>query len=264
MSVDRIARARRCVVITRPAHEAQRLAALIREAGGEPLLFPVIEILDPADAVPLEETIARLDTFDLAIFISPSAVEKAMTRISTRRALPTGLRCAAIGPGGARALAHFGVAKVIVPDEHAPSHDSESLLATGYLQNVHGKRIVIFRGDGGRELLRDTLAARGAYVQTVACYRRALPALDPAPLLQAWGHSAVAAVIITSSEGLRNLCTIVGEAGKSHLRETTLVAPHPRIAESAHALGLQRVLVSGAGDEALAQTVARQVFAASG
>ena len=145
----------RCVVITRPEGESQRLAALIRDAGGEPLLFPVIAIQDAADPAPLDETIARLDDFDLAIFISPSAAGKAMTRITTRRAMPAALRCAAIGPGGARALARFGIRDVIVPEptQQHPANDSESLLATAHLQNVHGKRIVIFRGDGGRELL---------------------------------------------------------------------------------------------------------------
>lgn len=256
-------RAARVVVITRPAGEAQRLATLIREAGGKPLLFPVIEICDAANPAPLNDAIARLDAFDLAIFISPSAVDKAMTRIRAQRALPSTLRCAAIGPGGARALARFGVSGVITPDERAPSFDSESLLATHYLQDVRGKRIVIFRGDGGRELLRDTLTARGAEVQTVACYRRAVPALDPTPLMEAWSRGAVAAVIITSSEGLRNLCAMVGAAGETFLRETAIVAPHPRIAEAARALGMQRVLLSGAGDAALTQTVARDVFGAS-
>ena len=66
----------RCVVITRPAGESQRLAALVREAGGEPLLFPVIAIGDALDPQPLDAAIARLDEFDVAIFISPSAVER--------------------------------------------------------------------------------------------------------------------------------------------------------------------------------------------
>ena len=256
----------RCVVITRPEGESQRLAALIRDAGGEPLLFPVIAIQDAADPAPLDETIARLDDFDLAIFISPSAAGKAMTRITTRRAMPAALRCAAIGPGGARALARFGIRDVIVPEptQQHPANDSESLLATAHLQNVHGKRIVIFRDDGGRELLRDTLAARGAEVHTVTCYRRAVPVLDPAPLLEAWARGTVAAVIITSSEGLRNLCAMTGATGVAHLCETPIIAPHPRIAQSARTLGMQQVLVSGAGDEALAQTVARQVFVSSG
>ena len=246
----------RCIVITRPAGEAQRLAALTRDAGGEPLLFPVIEICDALDPQPLVDAIAQLDEFDVAIFISPSAVEKSLSSITAQRALPAKLHCAAIGPGGARALAQFGVREVIIPQDR---YDSESLLATNFMRDVQGKRIVIFRGDGGRELLRDTLAARGAKVQTVTCYRRVQPVLDTAPLLQAWARSAVAAVIITSSEGLRNLCAMIGAAGKRYLRDTVIVVPHPRIAAAAQALGVTRVVVSDSGDEALMRTVVKHV-----
>lgn len=246
----------RCVVITRPAGEAQRLAALTREAGGEPLLFPAIEIRDAADLQPLEDAIARLDTFDVAIFISPSAVEKAMSLITARRALPANLRCAVIGPGGARALARFGVQQVIVPENR---YDSESLLATQFMQDVQDKRIVIFRGDGGREMLRDMLVKRGARVEAVTCYRRVQPVLDAGSLLQAWARGLVAAVIITSSEGLRNLCAMIGAAGVAYLRTTLTVVPHPRIVAVAHTLGMTRVELSDSGDDALLRTVLNHV-----
>ena len=246
----------RRVVITRPAGQAQRLAALVREAGGEPLLFPAIEIAAALDPQPLDDAIARLDTFDLAIFISPSAVEKAMTRITARRTLPAKLRCAAIGPGGARALARFGVREVIVPDGR---YDSESLLASTFMQHVHGKHVVIFRGDGGRELLANTLTARGAQVAAVTCYRRTQPRLDITPLMQAWAQCSVAALIVTSSEGLQNLCAMIGSAGEAHLRETPVVVPHARIAARARAMGIKQVIESASGDEALMKTVIQHV-----
>ncbi len=250
--------ANRHIVITRPAGASQRLATLVREAGGVPLLFPAIEILDATDPRALDDAIARLGEFDLAIFISPSAVEKAMTRITAQRALAVNLRCAAIGPGGARALERFGIRDVIVPPAHERS-DSESLLASGFMQEVRGKRVVIFRGDGGRELLAQTLTARGARVESVSCYRRAKPALDAAPLLQAWARNAVAAVIVTSSEGLRNLCEMLGAPGTALLRHTLIVVPHARIATAARALGMTRVVESAAGDEALMAAVMRSL-----
>ncbi len=249
----------RCVVITRPAGESQRLAALVREAGGEPLLFPVIAIGDALDPQPLDAAIARLNEFDVAIFISPSAVEKALTRIAAQRTLPPNLRCAAIGPGGARALDRWGVKDILAPQARDGRFDSESLLASNFMQEVRGKRVVIFRGNGGRELLRDTLLARGATVETVPCYRRALPTIDLAPLMQAWARGTVAAVIVTSSEGLRNLCTMIGAAGVTYLRDTLIAVPHPRIAAAARDMGLQHVAESASGDEALLQTVVRHI-----
>lgn len=241
----------RSVVITRPAAESQRLQTLIREAGGVPLLCPALQILDAPDTAALDAAIARLHEFDLAIFVSPSAVHKAMTRITARRTLPLTLRCAAIGPGGARALHRFGVSDVIAPPADSARYDSESLLASQFLQDVRGKRVVIFRGDGGRELLRDTLVARGAQVQTVACYRRGKPTFDPAPLLAAWARGAVAAVIVTSSEGLAHFSEHLGPAGEAYLRDTPVIVPHPRIAAAARERGLQRIVESAAGDEAM-------------
>ena len=254
--------ANRHIVITRPAGASQRLATLVCEAGGVPLLFPAIESLDAADPRALDDAIARLAEFDLAIFISPSAVEQAMTRITAQRVLAVNLRCAAIGPGGARALQRFGIRDVMVPAAHEPS-DSESLLASGFMQQVRGKRVVIFRGDGGRELLAQTLIARGARVESVSCYRRAKPALDAAPLLQAWARDAVAAVIVTSSEGLRNLCEMLGAPGTALLRHTLLAVPHARIATAARALGMTRVVESAAGDEALLAAVMRALQASA-
>ena len=248
----------RGVVITRPAGEAQRLAALVREAGGEPLLYPAIEILDTADPRMLDAIIDRLDDFDLAIFVSPSAVDKAMTRINARRTLPAKCRCAAIGPGGVRALQRFGIAEVIAPAER---HDSESLLASSYMQNVRGLRIVIFHGDGGRDVLRETLIARGAGVEYAVCYRRAKPAWAAHALLQAWEENRIAAVIVTSSEGLRNFCDRIGAAGQGWLRKTLIVVPHHRIAASARDLGMTRIVEAEAGDDALVRTLLRQVTA---
>lgn len=249
----------RGIVITRPAGESQRLQALISDAGGVPLLYPAIEILDVPDPGALDAVIKRLDEFDLAIFVSPSAVNKAMTRIQARRPLPQGLRYAAIGPGGARALQRFGIADVIVPAADSPRYDSESLLASTFLQQVSGKRVIIFRGDGGRELLSETLTARGAQVESVTCYRRGKPSFDPAPLIAVWTRGEVAAVIITSSEGLRNLCEYLGVAGEAWLRRTPIVVPHPRIAATARELGMQHVVESAAGDEALAATAMQQL-----
>lgn len=249
----------RAVVITRPAGESARLASLIRDAGGVPLAYPGIEIADAPDAAALAQVIDRLDDFDLAIFISPSAVQQAMQRILKRRALPKTLRCAAIGPGGVRALRQFGVEEVIAPAADSAQHDSESLLASRFLQNVAGKRVVIFRGDGGRELLRDALIERGAQVEAVACYRRVPPTWDAAPLLQAWARGEVAAVIVTSSEGLRHFCDRLGAAGTAYCRETPLFVPHPRIAAAARALGMTRVVETVTGDEALMAGVLRSV-----
>jgi uroporphyrinogen-III synthase len=238
----------RGIVVTRPAHQAVQLAEQIRAAGGNPIIFPVLEILDTTDIQPLIAVIDRLETYSLAIFISPNAVTRAMSQIVARRTWPDGLRAATIGKGGVKELKRFGISEVIAP---TGVFDSERLLDLPQLQAVEGQHVVIFRGDGGRELLGDTLVARGARVDYVECYRRARPRADAAPLLKAWARNEVHAVTVTSSEGLRNLFEMVGKLGQSWLRRTLVLVPHPRIAEAARELGCSNVIETAPGDDGL-------------
>ena len=240
----------RRIVVTRPAGQAETLADLIRAAGGAPIVFPVIEIRDVADVKPLAALIDRLDEFDFAVFISANAVAKAMNLVQSRRAWPDRVRVATIGKGSEKALKRFGFADIVAPTGR---FDSEALLELAPLADVAGKRVVIFRGDGGRELLGDTLVARGASVEYAECYRRVRPDVDVAPLLKLWARGELDAVTVTSSEGLHNLYDMVGKLGQQWLRRTPAFAPHARIAASARALGLERVVETGPGDEGLAE-----------
>lgn len=236
------------IVVTRPAHQAQALARLIEAAGGRPILFPAIEIREVDDPRPFLDLVDRLDEFDLAVFISPNAVNRAIKPILERRALPPRLKVAAVGGASVRALAGYGVNGVIAPRQR---YDSEALLELPELAAPAGMRVVIFRGQGGRELLGETLSARGAQVEYAECYRRARPDLDPAPLLAAWARDELDAVTVTSSDGLRNLFEMIGEHGRRHLLRTPLFAPHPRIAGTARGLAVGTVIVTGPGDEGL-------------
>ena len=238
----------RRVVVTRPAGQAAHLAALIRAAGGEPLLFPALEITAAGDTPELHALIEHLETFELAIFISANAVNKALALVKQRRAWPPGLPVATVGRGSERELERHGFTQVLAPAER---FDSEGLLALPELVQVAGKRVVIFRGEGGRELLGETLAARGALVEYAECYRRSRPDADPAPLLARCARKEIHAITVTSSEGLANLREILGEAGRSCLQGTPLFAPHERIAAAARALGVRTVVPTGPGDEGL-------------
>jgi uroporphyrinogen-III synthase len=243
----------KCIVVTRPAHQAVHLADLIRAEGGAVLLFPVIEIVDVEDAQPLVALIDRLEAFEWAIFVSPNAVMKALNLIKARRALPPNLRFAAVGRGSVRELNNSGVTGVIAPARF----DSEALLEMSEMQIVAGKRVVIFRGDGGRELIGDTLAARGALIEYAECYRRTRPRTDAAPLIDAWARDALHAITVTSSEGLRNLVELVGTRGLERLRKTPLFVPHQRIAATAREFDLAGAVLTAQGDEGLVEGLKR-------
>lgn len=224
------------ILVTRPRDQALQLAEGIEREGGIPLLFPLLEISQVADETALREQVMRLAAYDLAIFISPNAVAFGMKAIREAGSLPA--RVAAVGMGSAKALRELGVADVIVPELR---FDSEGLLACERLQNVEGWRVMIFRGDGGRELLGDTLRSRGASVEYATCYQRSKPHLDADMLPDA------DAVTVTSSEALTHL----HGAAQGRLLATPLFVPHPRIAELAKAQGWRDIHVSRAGDEGL-------------
>jgi uroporphyrinogen-III synthase len=115
------------------------------------------------------------------------------------------------------------------------------------LQDVNGWRVAIFRGDGGRELLGDTLKARGATVEYAACYRREKPRQNAGDLLAAAPH----AITVTSSEALGYLWDMLDEAAKLRIASVPLFVPHERIAEAAQRLGWREVIPTGGGDDGL-------------
>lgn len=210
-----------------------------------PVLFPLLDIAPVADAEVLRQQVSRLAQCDLAIFISPNAVKYGMAAILDGAAgLPENIKIATVGAGSAKVLHAAGVAEVIVPAER---FDSEGLLATPELQNIAGWRVMIFRGDGGRELLGDTLKARGAAVEYVTCYQRSKPQQPVSELLLA----SPAAITVTSSEALGYLWQMLDEPEKMALLGTPLFVPHPRIAGLAQSQGWRDVHLTGAGDEGL-------------
>jgi len=252
----------RGIVVTRPLAQAAGLAQRIEQAGGVVFRLPAIEIEDVEDLAPILSLIDRLEDFDLAIFISPSAVAKAMNLIRRRRGeqpWPERLRIAAIGRGSRRALEQLGFRAIIAPSAHA---DSEALLALPELSSMAGRRVVIFRGDGGRELLGDSLRARGAEVSYAECYRRSRPRADCAPLLAAWARGAVHAVTVSSGEGLANLYDMLGKLGQQWLRSTPLFVPHDRLVRNAAQLGIREIRVAGAADEEMVDALVAYFAAA--
>ena len=236
------------ILVTRPTHQATFLSNGIRAVGGNPIVFPVLEITDIQDQSMLFDLIGRLETFDLAIFVSPNAVNKGMPIIK-QYAVPPNLKFATVGKGSAEALKQFGVEHVIHP---ANRFDSEALLELDVFQQIAGKRVVIFRGVGGRPLLGDTLRQRGAEVEFAECYRRDKPNVDVKSLLDSWSRGKIHAVIITSSEGLQNLFDIIGQIGQQLLKLTPVFTTHERIAKTAQELGLTQVVkTDGIGDKGL-------------
>jgi uroporphyrinogen III methyltransferase/synthase len=262
------------VVITRPAGQSDGLAGQLAQHGMRTFDFPLIAIAPVTDEAPLRAALGSLERYALVVFVSPNAVDRAFACYASVSSIwPPALPVAVVGPASVAALERHGVAapdhKVVSPagagDEEPARFDSESLYAA--LEKAFGadafagKRVLIVRGDGGREWLAERLREAGAEVETVAAYRR----IVPEPPITAWTQvhalleGAPHAWLVTSSEGVRNLDELAREhltAGEIvELRHAPLVAPHPRIAETARSMGFDRITVSGAGDERIVETL---------
>ncbi|SEP01319.1 uroporphyrinogen-III synthase [Aquisalimonas asiatica] len=247
------------VLVTRPAHQAEPLCDALAARGAVVTRFPVIAIGAAPDPRALDRGLDRLGDADLVIFVSPNAVDALFRRLNERRlSWPDGVRVATVGRGTARALAARDVTATVVP---ADGYDSEALLAHPALRHVRGQHAMLVRGDGGRELLRETLERRGATVDVLAAYSRGLPDVDPAVLDQAWARGALDVAVVTSGNALENLVRLAGAPRRSRLFGTGLVVISERVAARASGLGFCNGIVTADGpdSDALAAAVERWV-----
>jgi uroporphyrinogen-III synthase len=235
------------VLVTRPASQAASLCEQIVQRGGTAIAFPTVEI------EALASTAAS--GHDLVIFVSVNAVAHGVHLVEKGSTT----RVAAIGKATAAALAQTSLRADIVPEA---GFDSEALLAHPDLTLASGARVLIVRGAGGRELLQETLAARGLMVETREVYRRVRPVVDDAvrnALEERWANDGIDVVTATSIETLHNLHEMLSERGRQLLREATLLVASRRIAEAAAASGMNDAVIvaNGADDASMIGALAR-------
>jgi uroporphyrinogen-III synthase len=229
------------VLVTRPAHQANELAAAIESAGGEAIRFPVIEITGRDQGVIADE-LAALPVPDIVIFVSQNAATYGGDVCTAAPA-----EIGAIGPSTKAALEARGNVVDIAPES---GYTSEHLLAHPLLSNVTGKSIVIVRGEHGRELLGNELHRRGAEVSYLSAYRRQIrraPGSELAEIDEIWRRGGIGYVTVLSVETLENLLQLLLPTSIDMLRNTLLVAPGDRVIQTAMRLvpGLQAYAAAG-------------------
>lgn len=220
------------VVVTRPRGQSSQLIQWISDRGGEVLDFPVL-MISPVDDAQTDHR--PLSEYDIIIFVSANAVGYFP---GTGGPWPTGVRIAAVGAATARSLEQAGLQPDLVP---AVDFTSEGLLALPELASpaISGRRILIVRGEGGRETLGLTLTARGAQVDYREVYRRGLPPTDPAPLLDWLRGSRADFIVVTSGEGLQNLFLLVGDDDREALCQCRFILFSERLAILARDMGVK-------------------------
>ncbi|WP_372722696.1 uroporphyrinogen-III synthase [Immundisolibacter sp.] len=226
------------VLVTRPAGQATAFGERLQAAGFSPLYLPTLAIA-ATDPTAAGAALRAALPCDFAVFISANAVQHALPAITAAGGLSANCGVIAVGPASAQALQAAGFRNVLLPEAR---FDSEGVLSLPALQAVTGKRVVIFRGEGGRTLLAETLAARGADVRALVCYRR-VAAGDPVQLAAWLAQDAIAVVTATSRAGLHALMALAGPLAVQ-LKALPLAVLSPALAESALQAGFSGPLMA--------------------
>ena len=229
------------ILVTRPEAQASCLCELIRKNGGDAIRFPVIEI-KAKFTVSLKDKFKKINNYDLVIYISQNAVTIAFEYFLADIDISLiKIQIAAIGETTARTLHKFGIEKILYAGEQA---DSEALLALPEFatKNINGKRVLIVRGTGGREILSDTLQSRGAKTEYIEIYQRCLPEYGMNDKRKVWQDHGPDAIIITSNNSLKNLLALTMEEDMEKLFKTPLVLMSERISEYAKRAGFSATM----------------------
>lgn len=247
------------LIVTRPPAQAAAWVAELQALGQDAQALPLIDIGPPADVAPVAAAWHALADDALVMFVSANAVAQFFAHRPPAAAWPPALQAGATGPGTVAALHAAGLApaQMVAPPDDAPSFDSEALWAELQGRDWAGRRVLVVRGEDGRDWLADTLRSRGAQVRFVAAYRRIAPRPDTAQLALLAAAQAAPAQhlwLFSSSEAVAHLCALVPRADWSR---SQAVASHARIAQAARDAGFAAVALAPPRAAAVAALVAQ-------
>jgi uroporphyrinogen-III synthase len=158
----------RRIVVTRPTHQAEELAAPLRKLGAEVILLPVISILPPENLKPLREAACRLDSYDWILFSSANAVSALLSECGGTAPLPQ-TRIAVVGSATKEAVERHGWRVDLMPEEFVAERLAELLS----LPSFEGQRVLFPSAAVTRDVLPRALRDAGAIVDVVEAYRTA-------------------------------------------------------------------------------------------
>lgn len=170
----------RRVMLTRPASQAQGMAANLAALQAVPILLPVIEIAPLADTSELDNALFALAAYDWLILTSVNGVGAVWDRLAELKVpgLPPALKVAAIGPKTAHGLEQRGIQPDFVPSEYV----AEAIYPG--LGNVNGKQILLARADIARPALLRLIEQGGGRAVDIAAYRTLPAQADPTGLAE--------------------------------------------------------------------------------
>lgn len=248
------------VVVTRPAGQGELLARALAEAGHQVHLQPLLELESVGEPGPAARRILQdLDLFQHIIFVSGNAVRYGFDWIDGYWPQPpAGLNWYAVGGATGELLAERGLAPVTPGREMT----SEGLLALPALADPRGERVLLVKGEGGRDRLRTELGGRGACVEELACYRRRCPLLAAGELARRLSDWQADTLLLSSGEGLSNLLQLLSREETSNVADIRLLVPSARVARQAQDAGFTRVTTAdNASDAAMLRALEQRSLA---
>jgi uroporphyrinogen-III synthase len=228
------------LLLTRPAEEAAALSSLLAEQGIFSNSLPLLDIVPIAATDTMRQAIQTLDQFCAVIVVSKPAARIGVELLERFWPAPPAVQWFSVGAATAQILEDHGL-NVSFPAE---GDDSEALLELSRLREAiaqPGSRVLILRGEGGRELLAERLRELGASVEYLELYRRALPIYPPAALPQRIQAERLNGLVVSSGQGFEHLHQLAGDAWPQ-LARLPLFVPSPRVAELARAAGAKTVV----------------------
>ncbi len=220
------------VLITRPAHQAGHLTQKIITLGAKALGFPTIEISRSEHCQETRQINKTIGQYDIALFVSQNAVQYAFQFIDHSK-WPEALKIGVIGKGSADCLQQFSLQSMAMPNQ---TYNSEGLLNSELLHHVKDKKIIIFRGQAGRNLLGDTLIERGADIDYCEVYHRGIPAVSSNEYAHIFKNKPDIA-IFTSSEGLLHAFKMLKPEHAKTILQTPWLLISERMKKTAYNLG---------------------------
>jgi len=243
-------------LITRPEGQAEELLKIIESAGGRAYHFPVMKIKgvdvgddngDDNNVLQISrQTVLNLDHYQHVIVISTNAANFGLNLIDQYwPQLPNGLHWYAIGSATAMVLKEqqIRVETTGRADEEGQMN-SEALLTHPKLQKLKHQKVLIIRGVGGRDYLREQLTARGAQVEYLECYRRQMVDSMEGELMRFISVNTINALCINSAESIDYFSTLVGVKNLSAVTSLPLVVPSSRVAEHALKTGYSSIIIA--------------------
>lgn len=227
------------VLNTRPRDQAESLNRQIILAGGQTINFPCIEI--ESNGTAWLNRLTELQTADQAIFISANAAQHCFSILAKQNIdWPDHIRVTAIGKSTAITLKQHKIRVDAIPE----TADSEHLLSLASFQQIEGQTVLLFKGEGGLDIISKGLKQRGANLIELDVYRRSMPTVSQKQVDDWWQDGHVDIILITSQQAIKNLFTMTGSRDVSRLQRIPCLCISARIAELASHLGMKTVIVS--------------------